>query len=52
MDALNRSLKGELGLPAGYNAAALVRVGRVQGGVDAVSAASTRKAANSIITYK
>jgi nitroreductase len=52
IDALNRSLKAELGLPAGYSAIALVRVGRVQPAIDAVSAASTRKAADSIVNYK
>jgi nitroreductase len=52
MDALNRSLKSDLGLPNGYSAVALVRVGRVQAGADAVSAASARNAANSMVTYK
>jgi nitroreductase len=52
MDALNRSFKTDLGLPAGYNAVALVRVGRVQSGVDAVSAASSRKSLDSLVTYK
>jgi nitroreductase len=52
MDALNRDLKGELGLPGGHSAVVLVRVGRVQPGVDAVSAASSRKAANSLINYR
>jgi nitroreductase len=52
MDALNRGLKGDLGLPSGYSAVALVRVGKVAPGVDAVSAASARKAANGLVTYK
>jgi len=49
---LNSNLKGELGLPAGHNAVAIVRVGRVQPGVDAVSAASARKKAEELVTYK
>ncbi|GHT69550.1 hypothetical protein FACS1894110_19230 [Spirochaetia bacterium] len=52
MDAINRSLKSDLGLPSGYSAVALVRVGRIQAGVDAVSAASSRKDANSVVNYK
>jgi nitroreductase len=49
---LNQNLKGEIGLPAGHSAVALVRIGKVEGNVDAVSAASARKAANSMVTYK
>jgi nitroreductase len=52
MDAVNRNLKSDLGLPNGYSAVALVRIGRVQAGVDAVSAASSRKAADSVVNYK
>jgi nitroreductase len=52
IDALNRDLKAELGLPDGYSAVALVRIGRIQSGVDAVSAASSRKAQNTMVTYK
>ncbi|MDR2185492.1 MAG: nitroreductase family protein [Treponema sp.] len=52
IDALNRSLKSDLGLPNGYSAVALVRVGRVQAPADAVSAASSRNAAGSMVTYK
>jgi nitroreductase len=51
IDAINRSLKAELGLPAGYSAVALIRVGKVQT-VDAVSAASNRKAASAVVNYK
>jgi nitroreductase len=52
IDALNRSLKADLGLPSGYNAVALVRLGRVQGGLDAVSGASARKSADALVNYK
>jgi len=49
---LNNRLKGELGLPTGHNAIAVVRVGRVQPSVDAVSAASNRKRTEDVVTYK
>jgi nitroreductase len=52
MDNLNRSLKGTLGLPSGYSAVALVRIGRIPSPTDAVSAASSRKPADSMINYK
>ncbi|MDR2370604.1 MAG: nitroreductase family protein [Treponema sp.] len=51
MDALNRNLKGDLGLPVEHSAVVLVRVGRVQA-VDAVSAASARKNASDVTVYK
>ncbi|MDR3123385.1 MAG: nitroreductase family protein [Treponema sp.] len=50
IDAVNASLKGELGLPSGHNAAALVRIGRLP--ADAVTAASSRKALDSVVSYK
>jgi nitroreductase len=49
---LNQNLKSEIGLPAGHSAVALVRVGKVEGNVDAVSAASARRASNTFVTYK
>jgi nitroreductase len=52
MDSVNRSLKTDLGLPSGYSAVALVRVGKVAPGVDAVSAASSRKDAGGLVNYK
>jgi len=52
MDTLNNRYKTQLGLPTGHNAVALVRVGRVQGGLDAVSGASARRNANDTVTYK
>jgi nitroreductase len=52
MDNLNRTLKTDLGLPSGHNAVALVRVGKVQKQVDAISAASSRKKAADLVTYK
>jgi nitroreductase len=52
IDALNSRLKADLGLPSGYSAVALVRIGRAQAGLDAVSAASGRKPADSLVNYK
>jgi nitroreductase len=52
MDALNSNLKADLGLPSGYSAVALVRIGRLPPGADAVSGASTRKALNDVVSYK
>jgi len=52
MDTLNNRFKTELGLPSGHNAVALVRVGKLQGTVDAVSAASARKRTEEVVTYK
>jgi len=52
MDTVNSRFKSQLGLPSGYSAVALVRVGRLQGQVDAVTAASSRKSAQDVVTYK
>jgi len=52
ISALNEKYKRELELPAGHNAIAIVRIGRIQPGVDAVSAASVRKKAEEMVTYK
>jgi nitroreductase len=49
---VNSNLKGDLGLPDGHSAVAIVRVGKVQPGVDAVSSASPRKKAEELVTYK
>jgi len=52
IDTVNSRFKTQLGLPSGYNAVALVKVGKLQGQVDAVSAASSRKSAQDLVTYK
>ena len=52
IDTFNRTLKNEVGLPRDHNAIAIVRVGRVEGNVDATSAASPRKAAGDVVTYR
>ena len=49
---LNEKLKGDLGIPAGSSAVAIVRIGRIQAGADAVSSASPRKKAEELVTYK
>jgi nitroreductase len=51
-DAVNSRYKSDLGLPAGYSAVTVVRVGKVQPGIDAVSAASSRKKATDLVNYK
>ena len=51
MNDLNKNLKGELGLPNGHSAVALVRIGKVEK-LDAVSGASSRKSVDSVVTYK
>ena len=50
--AVNRDLKGELGLPENRNAVLAVRIGMVAPGTDAVSGASPRRNASDIVTYK
>jgi len=52
MSTLNSKFKADLGLPSGYSAVALVRVGKVQAPADAVSAASARKNATDVVSYK
>jgi nitroreductase len=51
IDNINKNLKGELDLPAGYSAVVFVRIGKVRP-VDAGSAASSRKAPTELVTYK
>ncbi|MDR0447968.1 MAG: nitroreductase family protein [Treponema sp.] len=49
--AVNRDLKNALSLPRDHSVVVIVRIGRVEQ-VDAASAASSRKAPDSIVTYK
>jgi nitroreductase len=51
VDAVNKNLKAALGLPSGHSVVAIVRIGKVEP-VDAVSAASARKKASDVVTYK
>ena len=52
IDGLTRTLKADLGLPAGHSAVALVRLGKAAPPPDGVSAASSRKAAGEVVVYK
>ena len=53
IEALNRNLKTELSISNGYNAIAVVRVGKIKDSApDAVSAASSRKNASDLVIYK
>lgn len=49
---INSRFKTELGLPENHSAVALVRVGRLPAGVDALSSASPRNSAEKTVTYK
>jgi hypothetical protein len=51
VDAVNKNLKTALGLPSGYSAVAVVRIGKVEK-VDAVTAASSRKKVSDVVNYK
>jgi nitroreductase len=52
INGVNQSLKSSLGLPADHSAVIAVRVGKVTPGVDAVSAASSRKPLDAVVGYK
>jgi nitroreductase len=52
VENLNNRLKSDFSIPSGYSAVAVIRVGKLQGTIDAVSAASPRKRAQDIVTYK
>jgi nitroreductase len=51
-DALNNRFKAELGLPSGYSAIGLVRIGKVALRADVVTGASSRKNADAVVNYK
>ena len=52
VDTLNSRYKADLGIPADRSAVVIVRIGRLPAGVDAVSSASPRNDAGSMVTYK
>ena len=52
IDNINANFKSQLGLPSGHSAVALVRIGRLPAGVDAVSSASQRSSVNEKVSYK
>jgi nitroreductase len=49
---INANFKQELGLPNGHSVVAVIRIGRLPPGVDAVSSASARNNADRMVTYK
>ena len=49
---VNLNKRSILGIPEGYKAITLLRIGNVEGGVDAVSAASTRKSLEEIVNFR
>ena len=53
IDSINKNFKADLSLPNGHNAIALIRVGKIkEPAPDAVSAASSRKSASDMVTFK
>jgi nitroreductase len=52
ISAVNSRHKALLGIPADQTAVAIVRVGKVRGGLDATSGASSRKSADAVVTYR
>jgi nitroreductase len=49
---INTSLRKPLDIPEGYRAIAVLRIGNLDPGVDALSGASTRKKPGEVVTYK
>jgi len=49
---INTNWKEKLGIPVGYRAVTVIRIGNIDKNVDAVSAASTRKKPEEIVIYK
>jgi nitroreductase len=52
LNTVNGSLKSDLGIQQGFNAVAVIRIGRLASSVDAVSSASPRKPASDTVTYR
>ena len=52
VNTINQSFKTELGLTNDHNVVAVVRIGRLPPGVDAVSSASSRNSADRTVNYK
>jgi nitroreductase len=52
IDAINKNFKKELGIPESHNAVALIRIGKIPAGVDAVSSASPRKNVAQAVTWR
>lgn len=49
---VNESFKENLGIPEGYRAVTILRIGNLDQGVDAISSASTRKEIGEVVIYK
>lgn len=49
---INTNWKEKLGIPVGYRAVTVIRIGNIDKNVDAVSAASTRKKPEEVVIYK
>ena len=52
MNNINNNFKNELGFPRDHNAIAVIRIGRLPAGVDAVSSASPRNNVEQKVTYR
>jgi nitroreductase len=50
--SMGAAIKSELGLAANNSVIAIVRIGKLAAGVDAVTSASPRKNASDVVTYK
>ncbi|QQO10272.1 nitroreductase family protein [Breznakiella homolactica] len=49
---INKNHKADLGIPSGYDAVALVRIGHIEPPADGVSSASGRKELSSLVNYR
>lgn len=52
VSSINTNWKEKLGIPAGYKAVTVLRIGNIDKSVDAVSSASARKKAEEVVNYK
>jgi hypothetical protein len=49
---INSTKKQALGIPDGYKATAILRIGHIDNKIDAASSASTRKEFDKVVIYK
>jgi nitroreductase len=52
VENINAKLKDKLNIPKGYRVVAVLRIGNVASGVDAVTSASTRKSKKDLVNYR
>jgi nitroreductase len=52
MNTINTTMRETLGIPEGYKAVTILRIGNIDKSVDATSSASTRKTMEEIVNYK